>query len=173
MNSQPLASPGTADVTATSTARQNHEKAETGSASGFLFPPEDLIRSVLDLTRELEALGIIEIHVQPNGAHFYRIVDKLSKPSRARQPTGDIARRLGAIFRRKGSTLWSTEEIKAFKTLTIDPDDLAVVEEYYKSETKKEQSYCRTSLLTFLRHYPGEIDRARRWKENMPRRHSY
>ena len=146
---------------------------ETGSADGFLFPPDDLICSVLDLTHELEKLGVIEIHRQPSGAEFYRIIDKLAKPSRARQPTGDTARRLGAIFRRKGSTLWNLEEIKAFGALTIDSDDLAVVEEYYKSESKKEQNYCRTSLLTFLRHYPGEVDRARRWKENMPRRHSY
>ena len=143
-------------------------------ADGFLFPPDDLIRSVLDLTLELEKLGVIEIYIQPNGAHFYRIVSQ-SKPTLVpKQIMGDdIARRVGAIFRRKGSTLWSAEEIKAFRALAIDPDDLAVVEEHYKSEAKKSDGYCRTSLLTFLRHFPGEVDRAKRWKENSPRRHSY
>ena len=105
MNSQPFASPGPVED---SVPQRIHEKTGTGPADGFLFPPDDLIRSVLDLTLKLEKLGIIEIHLQSNGAHFYRIVDKLSKPSRARQPTGDTVRRLGTIFRRRGSTLCGT-----------------------------------------------------------------
>jgi len=50
---------------------------------------------------------------------------------------------------------------------------LALVEAYYKSEAKKPESYCRTRLLTFLRHYPGEVDRARRWHQNSTRKHCY
>jgi hypothetical protein len=92
-----------------------HEKhTETGAADGFLFPPEDLILSVLDLTRELENLGVIEIHELANGAQAYRIIAPDKKVSRSRQPTGEIVDRLGKIFRRRGSTLWSAEEIKAF-----------------------------------------------------------
>jgi hypothetical protein len=140
---------------------------------GFLFAPEDLILSVLDLTRELEKLGVIEIHELANGAQAYRIIDRDKKLSRARQPTGEIVNRLGRIFRRRGSTLWSAEEIKAFKALWVDPGDLKVVEEYYASEAGKETNYCRTTLLTFLRHYHGELDRARRWKETAHRRHCY
>jgi hypothetical protein len=143
-------------------------------ADGFLFPPDDLIRSVLDLTHELERLGVIEIHRMPSGADAYRIISR--EPPRQpvpKQIPGEITRRLGAIFRRRGSTLWSAEEIKAFQALVVDPDDLAVVEEWYKSEAKKPENYCRTSLLTFLRYYPGEVDRAKRWKETSARKHSY
>ena len=171
MNSQPSASPRSAED---SVVGRIHEKAETGAADGFLFPPDDLIRSVLDLTLELEKLGVIEIYIQPSGAHFYRILNQKRPTLVPRQIVGDeTARRVGAIFRRKSSTLWGADEIKAFRALAIDPGDLAVVEEYYKSEAKKPEGYCRTSLLTFLRHFPGEVDRARRWKENSPRKHCY
>lgn len=156
-----------------------HEKTGTDPTGDFFFTGEEkdgLIRSILDLTHELVALGIIEIYTQPNGADFYRIIAK-TPPSRVpKQPKGEIKIRLGAIFKRRPTTLWNAEEIKAFNALAIelaDPEDLKVVEEYYRSEAKKEENYCRTSLLTFLRHYSGEVDKARRWKENSSRRHSY
>lgn len=131
-----------------------------------------MIRSVLDLTRELERLGVIEIVPQPGGGDCYRIIGKASH-FRHRLPAGELAKRAGAIFRRKRTTVWSTEEWKAYRQLMIDPEDLRLVEEYYASEAGKENSYCRTTLLTFLRHYPGEVDRARRWKEASGRRHCY
>jgi hypothetical protein len=143
------------------------------AADGFLFPPDDLIRSVLDLTLELEKLGVIEIHLQPNGAHFYRIISQKKPTHVPKQLTTEIAKRVATIFRRRASTLWNAEEIKAFRSLAIDPNDLAIVEEHYKSEAKNPESYCRTSLLTFLRHYPGEVDRAKRWKATVHRRHCY
>ncbi len=144
-------------------------------AGGFLFPPEDLILSVLDLTRELERRGVIEIYTLANGAHAYRIVDDSGarQTSPPKQLKGEFAQRIGAIFRRRAKTAWSAEEIKAFRQLVIHPDDLAVVEEYYKSESKKPDNFCRTSVLTFLRYYPGEVDKALRWKANAPRRHCY
>jgi hypothetical protein len=157
----------------------HEKKAGTEKAGGFLFVDEEssqeggLIRSILDLTRELAKLGVIEVYPQPNGAEYYRIVRK-TPPSRVpKQPKGELKTRLGAIFKRRPTTLWGTEEIKAFAALVIDPEDLQVVEEYYKSEAKKEDSYCRTSLLTLLRHWSGEVDKARRWKETSARRHSY
>jgi hypothetical protein len=73
----------------------------------------------------------------------------------------------------KRQTLWSLDEAEGSVRWGIDPEDLKVVEEYYKSEAGKENSFCRTSLLTLLRHFSGEVDRARRWKENSSRRHCY
>ena len=190
---EPSASPGPASrtVAVTLLPEEIHEKhtgtgaaggsiedtaaplKRTGVADGFLFVEDDLIRSVLDLTRELQALGIIEIYRQPSGADYYRIVKKTLPRGVPKQLKAELADRIAAIFRRRRTTLWSAEEIKAYRALVIDPNDLAVIEQYYASEAGKEKSYCRTTLLTFLRHYPGEVDRARRWKETSGRRHCY
>jgi hypothetical protein len=178
MNSQPSADPRSVLVISSQQEVRNKvEKkntAETGPAEGSLFPPEDLIRSVLDLTKELERMGVIEITQLPSGADAYRILETSTDRKRPpRQLRGELVRRVGAIFRRRHSTLWSSEEIKAFKLLSIDPEDLDVVEEYYRVQAGKENSICRTSLLTFLRHFSGEVDRARRWKEVSNQRRSY
>ena len=173
MHSQPSASPRPAKEFV-ATQRRIYETAETGPADGFLFPPdpsEDLILSVLDLTRELERLGVIEIHQMPSGADAYRIVKK-AKFGQGQSPEGELARRVGAIFGRRTSTQWAEDEIKAFKMIK-DFGDLELVERFYKSEAKKPEGYCRTSVLTFLRHYPGEVDRAKRWQQTSARRHSY
>ena len=178
LNTKSLANPSPAEA-AGGHSELLHEKAGTDPAGDFIFVVEEkpvkdgLIRSILDLTRELAALGIIEIHTQPNGADFYRIIAKKSRFKVKNSPTGELAARVGAIFGRKKTTLWSKEEIETFKGITFDLEDLALVEAYYRSETKKADNYCRRNLSTFLHNYPGEIDRARRWKENSARRHSY
>ena len=153
---------------------ENEKRTETGAAEGLLFPPEDLIFSVFDLTQELERRGVIEIYQLVSGADAYRIVEEEKRPVFPKQLRAKLAQRIGDIFKRRHSTLWSVDEIKAFKAIPVfDDGDLSVVEEYYRNEAAKENSYCRTSLLTFLRHYPGEVDRARRWKENSRKRHCY
>ena len=60
MNNPPSVSPRSAKQLV-QVASHGEVRAETGEADGFLFPPDDLIRSVLDLTLELEKLGVIEI----------------------------------------------------------------------------------------------------------------
>lgn len=166
MDSQPSVSPRPAIPKVPSTAG-------TGEAEGFLFPPDDrLIRSVLDLTRQLESLGVIEIVVdEKTGAEFYRIL-KRGPGRRSRFHAQETARRIGAIFGRRTSTPWGKDEIEAFKANAAF-DELELVEAYYKSEAKKPDNYCRRSLITFLRHYPGEVDRARRWQETSSRKHCY
>jgi hypothetical protein len=180
ITSKSLASPSPAE-TAHGHSELFHEKAGTDPASDFLFVSEEkpakdgLIRSILDLTRELAKLGLIEIHTQPNGADFYRIIypRKSSRYKVRHSPTGELAARVAAIFGRRKTSLWSKDEIETFKVISFDLEDLALVEEYYRSEAKKPDNYCRKSLLTFLHNYTGEVDRARRWKENSSRRHSY
>ena len=181
MNTESLASPSPAEMADGHSESLFHEKAGTDPAGDFLFVLEEkpvkdgLIRSVLDLTRELAKLGLIEIHTQPNGADFYRIIPPRNKKRYKvkNSPSGELAARIAAIFGRKKTSLWSKEEIDTFKVMTFDPEDLALVEEYYRSEAKKPENYCRKSLLTFLHNYTGEVDRARRWKQNSTRRHSY
>lgn len=74
--------------------------------------------------------------------------------------------RFGAIFNRRGGTAWSDGELKAFSALLpINEDDLALVEQWYTSERKRPGNICRRSLHTLLINFPGDVDRARGWKE--------
>jgi hypothetical protein len=57
--------------------------------------------------------------------------------------------------------------------LPIDPEDLDVVERYYRAESHKKENYCRRDLLTFLNNFPGEVDRARSWVEKRGQRESF
>ena len=178
MDSQPSPSPRSAQSSGTTAAagclKSTHE-TETGTVEGLLFPPPEddgLIRSVLDLTRKLAKLGIIEVVPQPGGGDAYRI---LPKPRKRIFTRNELAQRVGTIFGRRPTTPWAKDEIEAFKVIEseIDTAELELVEAYYKSEARKPEAYCRTRLLTFLRHYPGEVDRARRWQDNSSRRHCY
>jgi hypothetical protein len=78
--------------------------------------------------------------------------------------------RLAAIFNRKPATPWSSDEIKAYSetATSITDDEMAMVERYYKACRKKDKNICRTVLLRLLRHWPGEVDRARDWCEKNP-----
>jgi hypothetical protein len=87
------------------------------------------------------------------------------------QPQGPEAKRIAALYRRRETTKWTAKEIKAFRyLLPIDPDDLQVVEQYYRAESRKRDNYCRRDLLTFLNNFPGEVDRARLWLEKQKKK---
>jgi hypothetical protein len=90
------------------------------------------------------------------------------KPSKAsRLPTSEPAIRIAKLFGRKLTTEWSPKEIKAFKLLKPELDDLALIEVYYEFERKKGgDGWHRRDLQTFLNNYLGELDRARAWREN-------
>jgi len=47
----------------------------------------------------------------------------------------------------------------------ISEEDLKFVETYYAWNWKKENNICRASMLTLLRHWPCEVDRAHHWAE--------
>ncbi len=78
-------------------------------------------------------------------------------------PQSPCALRIAALFHRRPETKWSDKEIRAFKALgSISDDDLAAIERYYAAERAKgESGVHRRDLLTFLNHFPGELDRAR------------
>lgn len=76
-------------------------------------------------------------------------------------PTNPTAIRIGAIFNRRPTTRWSEKEIKAFKCLgQVEEDDLSVMEEYYRENSGKPDSYLRRDLMTLLNNFSGELDRA-------------
>jgi hypothetical protein len=77
-----------------------------------------------------------------------------------RLPTSEAAIRIANLFNRKLTTEWSDKEIRAFKKLKINPEDMALIEAYYESERKKPSGIHRRDIKTFLNNYAGELDRA-------------
>ena len=81
-----------------------------------------------------------------------------STPKSPRVPTTEAAKRIATMFGRKLTTEWSDREIRAFKNCgVIDLADLALVEKLYASGYQ----FKRTSLLTFLNNFLGEVDNAK------------
>jgi hypothetical protein len=97
--------------------------------------------------------------------------EKGKKKNPLKSPKGDEGllfpiwkKRLGAIFNRRASTVWTPKELKAFGAVVpVDDNDLAMVERYYRAERAKpdEKNYSRRDLITLLNNWPGEVDRAR------------
>jgi hypothetical protein len=67
------------------------------------------------------------------------------------------------MFHRRPDTPWSEKELQTLERLgSINLDDLAIVETRYAAQWPPNgENYLRTSLLTFLNNFPGEVDRAR------------
>lgn len=83
-------------------------------------------------------------------------------------PSEDMLR-LGKLFKRKPSTIWSKKEIKALKAIgKIDPPDLELLENYYREKIPADSDYRRRDLQTLLNNFTGEVDRARNHKPNKP-----
>lgn len=81
--------------------------------------------------------------------------------------TTNLRIRLGGIYARKPETKWSDKEVKSLKSLKIDPDDLLLIEEFYRAESTPAQDlYRRTSLLTLINNWNGEVDKAKNWKSS-------
>lgn len=85
--------------------------------------------------------------------------------------TGDLAKRLGALFGRKQSTKWSAKEVKALKALgKVPEEDIVLIEARYAKEGKTEEQlqYLRQDLCTLLNNFQSEIDRQRNPKPKAP-----
>lgn len=102
--------------------------------------------------------------------------EKYPKP-----PESPFAIRVAALFGRKPDRLWFVPEVEAFKALlkayTYDPADMDMIEAYYKSERSKGRAergggIHRSDLVTFVRHFGQELDRARAYHEAKAKRGS-
>lgn len=79
-------------------------------------------------------------------------------------PTSPLAKAVAKLFHRDETKPWADAEIAAFRAAGragMDLGAMAEVEAFYARERKKPEHYCRTSILTFLRHFGGELDKAR------------
>lgn len=90
-----------------------------------------------------------------------------AKPrAKKKAPQTEEAKRIAKCVHRKESTGWGDDEIRAFRDIhPIDPEDLELVEGYYTAEFNQPGSICRTELIRLLKHWRGEVDRARAWKQ--------
>lgn len=72
--------------------------------------------------------------------------------------------RLNRLFRRREASKWSAKELKAYEAgAELCPiDEFEMVEAYYLSGVP----YLRKDLQTLLNNWNGEVDRARKWREN-------
>ena len=88
----------------------------------------------------------------------------VAKPKPDNLPTSGLAKAIAILFHREPEKPWSDAEILAFRAAGragMDLAGMAEVESFYERERKKPDHYCRTSILTFLRHFGGELDKAR------------
>jgi hypothetical protein len=99
---------------------------------------------------------------QQNGEELLPIAsDGAPKPW---QPTS-IQTRLGQLFKRRPTTRWNRDEIKALKDIgEISEEDMVLLETYYTAKHKPESDYRRRDLATLLNNFNGELDRARKYK---------
>lgn len=89
-----------------------------------------------------------------------------STPKEKPTPAVDPIRiRIGKILGRRESTNWSSEELELYRKIRpVDMDDLELIEEFYAAEFPAESDYRRTSIPRLLKHWNGELDKARVWK---------
>lgn len=74
--------------------------------------------------------------------------------------------RLGALFNRRPTTVWSKEEIKSFKRITEPEEtDLLKLEAYYRFKWPENADYRKRDLITLLNNFDAALDRARTWRE--------
>ena len=81
-----------------------------------------------------------------------------------RVPSSEQSKRIAAMFHRRLTTAWSKKEVESYRSLgIIDPEDLALMEDYYKAPMPPDADYRRRDLLTCINNWQGEVDRARKW----------
>jgi hypothetical protein len=69
---------------------------------------------------------------------------------------------VGKLLGRRESTKWSPEEIKLLKAIKpIHPDDMVLMAKFYGADIPSDKDYRRTSLQRLLKHWSGELDKAR------------
>lgn len=100
-----------------------------------------------------------------------------SERARRKEELQSLSLRIGAIMKRKPSTLWTPKEKKALSAIyPIPEDDIESIAKYYafpesafpKDKDNKAKDYRRHNLLTLLNNWPGEVDQANRFRPFVP-----
>ena len=71
--------------------------------------------------------------------------------------------KVGELFRRNKSTLWTIGEEEALSQIDPSDKELTLLKNYYSGHFPKEKDYRRRNLQTLLNNWNSELDRARAW----------
>ena len=71
--------------------------------------------------------------------------------------------KVGKLFRRYESTLWTIAEEEALAQIDPLPKELQLLKSYYSANFRKDEDYRRRNLLTLLNNWNSELDGARAW----------
>jgi len=70
--------------------------------------------------------------------------------------------RVGKLLGRRESTKWNEKEIEALESIGEPAEeDMGLLDEFYDAIIEPEQDHRRTTLLTLLNNWNGEVDKAR------------
>lgn len=84
-----------------------------------------------------------------------------SRPNAIPEKLADFQTRANKLLARRDSTPWSAKEVAASKPhLNTPEEDWQLLAKYY-AHRGQEGFYTRTSMLTLLNNWAGEIDKAR------------
>ncbi len=91
-------------------------------------------------------------------------------PAEQPEPLRNRLLTVGALLRRQSDTIWTAEELEAFKASGLEKltdadfeNQVAPLTAYYGAAIPRENDFRRRDVLRLLRHWPGELDRARAW----------
>jgi len=69
---------------------------------------------------------------------------------------------IGRLLGRRESTKWNEDEIALLDSIKpIHPDDMALMAKFYGAEIPPDKDHRRTSIERILKHWNGELDKAR------------
>lgn len=130
------------------------------------------MRYVITVDMPYSAKAQLRSALRMMGAQAIRIneaKDKVLAPIRSEAtPTLPEALAIAALFGRQPETEWSVKEIdafkKAFKRGVVTIETVGLITKFYRSERKLPENHCRTSVLTLMLYWDGELDKARQWK---------
>ncbi len=103
-------------------------------------------------------------HPKPMSVAPLLVLEGGEKKAKAWNPTKEQLR-VGGWFGRKASTVWSDTELKAWRKLQIEDEDLSLLDEFYTAPKAEDATkYRRKDLGALLNNWNGELDKAREWQ---------
>ncbi len=91
-------------------------------------------------------------------------------PADLSEPIGERLFAIGTLLHRQENTIWTHEEFEAFQAAGLEqltPEDFlsqfTPLRGYYGATIPREKDFRRRDVLRLVRHWPGELDRARAW----------
>lgn len=112
--------------------------------------------------------SLTELAPPVRGTGSSRVKAKVKKVGMQGEKTEPM-KRVEKIFHRRDSTRWSDDERKSFDEITVEDEDVRLLETYYAASIPDEKDIRRKDFVTMLNNWNGEVDRAREWARKNPK----